>query len=80
MPSLYRAILIGAIAFGASLVGLLIGHAAPPEMLNAAKGTVGGVIGLLSLLLALVLGFLVYTAFSIFSIPRTTSSISARAP
>lgn len=67
MSSLTRSILVGAIAFGASLVGLALAQSAPPDMLNAAKGTIGGIIGLVSLLLALVLGFLVYTAFAIFA-------------
>ena len=67
MKPLSRSILVGAILFGASLVGLFLGHAAPDAMLTASKGTIGGVIGLVSLLLALVLGFLVYTAFAIFA-------------
>ena len=71
MKPLTRSILIGAIAFGASIVGLLLGQAAPADMLNAAKGTVGGVIGLVTLLLALVLGFLVYTAFAIFTMQQS---------
>lgn len=67
MKPLARSFIIGAIAFGASIVGLLLAQMAPADMLGAAKGTIGGVIGLLSLLLALVLGFLVYTAFAVFT-------------
>ena len=67
MKSLSRAILIGAITFGASVLGVILGNLAPVAMLTASKGTVGGIIGLVSLLLALVLGFLVYTAFAIFA-------------
>jgi hypothetical protein len=67
MKSLSRSILFGLITFGASVAGLLLGHVAPLAMLNASKGTIGGIIGLVSLLLALVLGFLVYTAFAIFA-------------
>ncbi len=73
MKPLSRSILIGAIAFVAGLIGLWLGQAAPADMLNAAKGTVGGVIGLVSLLLALVLGFLVYTAFAIFTTQQSES-------
>jgi hypothetical protein len=67
MTPLMRSIVIGAVAFAAGIFGVLLGQAAPVEMLNAAKGTVGGVIGLVTLLLALVLGFLVYTAFAIYT-------------
>lgn len=43
----------------------------PAEVLTASKSSVGAMAGLMTLLLALVLGFLVFTAFSVFSTQQT---------
>jgi hypothetical protein len=67
MHALKRAIVVGLTTFGASVVGLLLQSVVPAQILTEARGTVGAMIGLITLLLALVLGFLVYTAFAVFS-------------
>jgi hypothetical protein len=70
MHSLYRAIAVAAITFGASLVGMALQWAVPADVLTASKGSVGAMVGLITLLLALVLGLLVFTAFSVFTTQR----------
>ena len=67
MTPLYRAILVAAITFGASLVGMALQREVPADVLTASKGSVGAMVGLITLLLALVLGFLVFTAFSVYA-------------
>jgi hypothetical protein len=67
MTPLYRAILVAAITFGASLVGMALQWEVPADVLTASKGSVGAMVGLITLLLALVLGFLVFTAFSVYA-------------
>src|SRR5258708_10721165 len=67
MHSLNRAILVAAITFGASLVGMALQWEVPADVLTASKGSVGAMVGLITLLLALVLGFLVFTAFSVYA-------------
>jgi len=67
MTSLKRTIVVVLTTFGASVVGMLLQGAVPAAILNESKGTVGAMVGLVTLLLALVLGFLVFTAFSVFS-------------
>ena len=67
MHSLYRAIFVAAIMFGASLVGMALQWEVPADVLTASKGSVGAMVGLITLLLALVLGFLVFTAFSVYA-------------
>src|ERR1700735_730718 len=67
MHSLVRAIFVAAITFGASLVGMALQWAVPADVLTASKGSVGAMVGLITLLLALVLGFLVFTAFSVYA-------------
>ena len=67
MNSLYRAIAVAAITFGASLVGMALQWEVPADVLTASKGSVGAMVGLITLLLALVLGFLVFTAFSVYA-------------
>jgi hypothetical protein len=71
MHSLYRAILVAAITFGASLVGMALQSEVPADVLTASKGSVGAMVGLITLLLALVLGFLVFTAFSVYATQQT---------
>jgi hypothetical protein len=71
MHSLYRAILVAAITFAASLVGMALQWEVPADVLTASKGTVGAMVGLITLLLALVLGFLVFTAFSVYATQQT---------
>ena len=67
MSALNRTLVVVATTFGASLLGMATQAATPAAMLGEARGTVGAMVGLVTLLLALVLGFLVYTAFSVFS-------------
>src|SRR5277367_6959692 len=67
MHSLYRAIFVAAITFGASVVGMLLQWVVPADVLTASKGSVGAMVGLVTLLLALVLGLLVFTAFSVYA-------------
>jgi hypothetical protein len=67
MNSLNRAILVAAILFAASVVGMLLQGVVPTDVLTASKGSVGAMVGLVTLLLALVLGLLVFTAFSVFT-------------
>ena len=67
MNSLTRSLAVGAITFGASIVGMLIQLAVPLDVLTASKGAVGSMVGLVSLLLALVLGLLIWTAFGVFT-------------
>jgi hypothetical protein len=64
---LNRAIAVALITFGASVVGMLLQWVVPPDVLTASKGSVGAMVGLITLLLALVLGFLVFTAFSVYA-------------
>ena len=71
MTPLYRAILVAAITFAASLVGMALQREVPADVLTASKGSVGAVVGLITLLLALVLGFLVFTAFSVYATQQT---------
>jgi hypothetical protein len=71
MTPLYRAILVAAITFGASLVGMALQREVPADVLTASKGSVGAMVGLITLLLALVLGFLVFTAFSVYATQQT---------
>ena len=70
MHPLYRAILVAAITFGASVVGMFLQWVVPADVLTASKGSVGAMVGLVTLLLALVLGLLVFTAFSVFTTQR----------
>jgi hypothetical protein len=67
MHSLYRAIAVALITFGASLLGMALQWVVPADVLTASKGSVGAMVGLVTLLLALVLGLLVFTAFSVFT-------------
>ena len=67
MNSLTRSIAVGLTTFGASVVGLLLQWVVPAQVLTEAKGSVGAMVGLVTLLLALVLGFLVFTAFSVYA-------------
>jgi hypothetical protein len=71
LHSLYRSIAVAAITFGASLVGMALQWVVPADVLTASKGSVGAMVGLVTLLLALVLGFLVFTAFSVFTIQQS---------
>jgi hypothetical protein len=71
MHSLNRAILVAAITFGASLVGMALQWEVPADAISAAKGSVGAMVGLITLLLALVLGLLVFTAFSVYTTQQT---------
>jgi hypothetical protein len=70
MHSLNRAIIVAAITFGASLLGMALQWVVPTDVLTASKGSVGAMAGLVTLLLALVLGLLVFTAFSVFTTQR----------
>ncbi len=63
MHSYQRAIAVALATFGASVVGMLLQHVVPAQVLTDSKGAVGAMVGLITLLLALVLGLLVYTAF-----------------
>jgi hypothetical protein len=67
MHSLYRSIAVAAITFAASLIGMALQREVPADVLTASKGSVGAMVGLITLLLALVLGFLVFTAFSVYA-------------
>ena len=67
MATWKRSIAVASTTFGASVVGMLLQWIVPAKELTEARGTVGAMVGLVTLLLALVLGFLVYTAFSVFS-------------
>ncbi len=67
MHSLNRAIAVAAITFGASVIGMALQWIVPADVLTASKGSVGAMVGLVTLLLALVLGFLVFTAFSVYA-------------
>jgi hypothetical protein len=67
MTPLYRAMIVAAITFGASLVGMALQWEVPADALTASRGSVGAMVGLVTLLLALVLGFLVFTAFSVYA-------------
>jgi hypothetical protein len=71
MHSLYRAVFVAAITFGASVVGMLLQWVVPADVLTASKGSVGAMVGLVTLLLALVLGLLVFTAFSVYTTQQT---------
>ena len=71
MTSLYRAIIVATITFGASLVGMALQWDVPADVLTASKGSVGAMVGLFTLLLALVLGLLVFTAFSVYTTQQT---------
>src|ERR1700729_3932989 len=71
MSSLYRSIAVATITFGASVVGMLLQWEVPADVLTASKGSVGAMVGLITLLLALVLGFLVFTAFSVYATQQT---------
>jgi len=68
--ALYRAIVIAAITFAASVVGMALQWVVPVDEITASKGSVGAMVGLVSLVLALVLGLLVFTAFSIYTTQR----------
>jgi len=67
MNALKRTLAVVLTTFGASVLGMLVQLIVPAQMLTEAKGTVGAMVGLVTLLLALVLGFLVFTAFAVFS-------------
>jgi hypothetical protein len=67
MQSLKQTIAVVLTTFGASILGMFLQGVVPTQTLAASKGTVGAMVGLVTLLLALVLGFLVFTAFSVFS-------------
>ncbi|HEY5206021.1 MAG TPA: hypothetical protein VIJ63_15660 [Roseiarcus sp.] len=71
MHSLYRSIVVAAITFAASVVGMLLQWRVPADVLTASKGSVGAMVGLITLLLALVLGLLVFTAFSVYTTQQT---------
>src|ERR1700742_4769474 len=71
MHSLNRAILVAAITFGASVVGMLLQWVVSADAISASKGSVGAMVGLITLLLALVLGLLVFTAFSVYTTQQT---------
>jgi len=71
MHSIFRALTVAAITFGASLVGMALQREVPADVLTASKGSVGAMVGLVTLLLALVLGFLVFTAFSVYATQQT---------
>ena len=71
MTPLYRSIAVAAITFAASLIGMALQRAVPVDVLTASKGSVGAMVGLVTLLLALVLGFLVFTAFSVYATQQT---------
>src|SRR5271166_2690031 len=64
MHSYQRAFAVACATFGASVIGMLLQHIMPAQVLTDSKGTVGAMVGLITLLLALVLGLLVYTAFT----------------
>ena len=70
MDSLKRSIVVALATFGASVVGMLLQHIVPAQVLTDSKGTVGAIVGLVTLLLALVLGLLVYTAFAVYTTQR----------
>jgi hypothetical protein len=55
MHSYQRAIVVAAVTFGASIVGMALQHVVPAQALADAKGPVGAMVGFISLLLALVL-------------------------
>ena len=67
MNALRQTIAVMATTFGASVAGMLLQWVVPAQILAESRGTVGAMVGLVTLLLALVLGFLVFTAFSVFS-------------
>ena len=67
MTALQRAFLVMLATFGASVAGMVLQMLIPPALLAESRGTVGAMVGLVTLVLALVLGFLVYTAFAVFS-------------
>ena len=67
MHSYQRAIVVAAVTFGASVLGMALQHIVPAQALADAKGPVGAMVGFISLLLALVLGLLVYTAFTVYT-------------
>lgn len=67
MNSITRSLIVGAIAFGASLLGMLTQSLIAAADLAAAKPAVGAMAGLIGLLLALVLGLLIWTAFAVFA-------------
>jgi positive regulator of sigma E activity len=67
MNSLRQTIAVVLTTFGASVVAMFLQGVVPAQMLAESRGTVGAMVGLVTLLLALVLGFLVFTAFSVFS-------------
>lgn len=67
MQSLKPTIAVVLTTFGASVVGMLLQGVVPAHALAESKASVGAMVGLVTLLLALVLGFLVFTAFSVFS-------------
>lgn len=70
MSAWKRSIAVVLATFGGSVVGILVQHIAPTQALTDSKGTVGAMVGLVTLLLALVLGFLVYTAFTVYTTQR----------
>ena len=67
MKYLKRAIVVGSVTFGASVVGMLLQGLIPADVLTASKSTVGAMVGIVGLLLALVLGLLIWTAFAVFT-------------
>ena len=67
MQSYQRAFAVACATFGASVIGMLLQHIVPAQVLTDSKATVGSMVGLITLLLALVLGLLVYTAFTVYS-------------
>ena len=67
MNSVSKALVVGLITFGASLLGMLAQGLVAPDVLAASKPAVGAMAGLIGLLLALVLGLLVWTSFAVFT-------------
>ena len=67
MNALFRSLIVGAIAFAASLLGMWAQSAIPAADLAAARPAVGAIAGLFGLLLALVLGLLIWTAFAVYT-------------
>lgn len=67
MHSLIRSIIVAALTFGASMVGIWLQGYIPADVLTASKGSVGAMVGIVGLLLALVLGLLIWTAFGVFA-------------
>ena len=67
MNTLSRSLVVGVIAFGASLLGMAAQSLIPAADLAATKPAVGAIAGLFALLLALVLGLLIWTAFAVYT-------------